>query len=454
MSMALSSEDEGNPLSDLPMNGFQRAIVAITFILMCLDGFDVLAASFAVPGIGQDWGLDRTQLGVILSAGLLGMAAGSLGSGAIADMIGRRPAILLNLLIMTIGMGATAFAQSYGQVVLLRVITGLGIGGMVVALNPMAAEFSNRQWRNFAVGLMAIGFPIGGMIGGVASAVLLEDYGWRAIFIAGGVFSLALFPLIYLLLPESIALLSAGRRVDRLQRINAILARCGHAAIERLPPSIVQRKVGYAALLAPDLRLGTVLMTAAFFLFFVTDFYFLGWIPQLVVDRGFSQSTASSIGAWCNIGGVAGGLALGWISRFADYRKLGLIACFGTTLTVVLFAWLPAGETMLGFLAALVGFFLFGTIVTLYGAVTRVFPARCRGSGAGLAIGVGRLGAIVAPVLSGHLFALGLSGVAVSALLGLGAVAAGFCFLALPDAAEHPSKGATGSRSLQTAAEV
>lgn len=432
MSMAPTPNfEDANPLLDLPMRGYQRLIVALTFILMSLDGFDVLAISFAAPGIGREWELDHTALGILISAGLAGMGVGSLVSGGLADRFGRRSTVILNLLMMTAGMLVSAASRDVVELSVLRFVTGLGIGGMVVALNPIAAEFSNRRWRVLSVSLMAIGFPVGGMIGGAAAGLLLEHYTWRSIFLSGGLFSLGMVPVVVFLVPESLALLSAKPSDANLIRVNRIMGRCGHAPLQAFAMPDRLRASALRELFTPGMMAQTALLTAAYFFFFITDFFFIGWIPQMAVDRGFEPSTAAYIAALCNLGGIVGGVVLGVVSSRIGLKPLGVLACWMTSATVILFAAVPAQLELLILLATVTGFFLFAGIVALYGAVPQVFPPTCRGSGAGLALGIGRIGAILGPLASGKLFALEFPTVTVSFVMAIGSAIAGLIFLKL-----------------------
>jgi len=159
----------GNPKSiidDGAMGVAQWVAVLVTVGLNALDGFDVLSISFASPGIAREWGIDKAILGWVLSMELLGMAAGSLLLGGVADKIGRRPTILGCLVAMAAGMFGAAYAHSVSGLLPWRLLTGLGIGGTLAAINAAAAELSNRRYRSFAMALMVIGYPIGGVIGG------------------------------------------------------------------------------------------------------------------------------------------------------------------------------------------------------------------------------------------------------------------------------------------------
>src|SRR5262249_34930832 len=164
----------------------QWAAVLVTVGLNALDGFDVLSISFASPGIAKDWGIDKATLGWVLSMELFGMAAGSLLLGGVADKVGRRPTILGCLIAMAAGMVWAGHVQGVAALLPCGLLTGLGIGGTLPAINAAAAELSNRRWRSLAMALMVIGYPLGGVIGGLFVQRLLIAAGWHAVFIAGG----------------------------------------------------------------------------------------------------------------------------------------------------------------------------------------------------------------------------------------------------------------------------
>ena len=172
-------------LDNSPMNGFQILAVGICIFLNGLDGFDVLAISFASPGIAEEWSISRAELGVVLAMELIGMAIGSMFLGGIADRFGRRPTILGCLVVMTGGMYAASAVHSVTMLLFVRFVTGLGIGGMLASINAMAAEYSNNKNRNLSVMLMSAGYPIGAILGGSVASILLATFDWRAVFVFG-----------------------------------------------------------------------------------------------------------------------------------------------------------------------------------------------------------------------------------------------------------------------------
>src|SRR5579863_2723545 len=176
------NDDPRELLATSPMTRMQILVVAITVGLTALDGFDVLSSSFAAPGIAREWGIDRAALGVVLSMDLLGMALGSIFLGGVADQIGRRNTLLGCLVLMTLGMTMVVGSHTVAGLCFWRIITGLGIGGMLASNNAVAAEFSNVRRRDLSVSVMAIGYPLGAIVGGSIAAQLLKGSTWRVVF--------------------------------------------------------------------------------------------------------------------------------------------------------------------------------------------------------------------------------------------------------------------------------
>ncbi|WP_375396687.1 MFS transporter [uncultured Sphingomonas sp.] len=429
MTIAVDPGDLRRGFSAAPMSRAQIAAVAVTVALSALDGYDVLSVTFAAPAIARDWGVGKAALGGLLSAGLAGMALGSLVLAPFADIVGRRTLVLASLMLMAAGMLLSAFAVSLSQLVAWRVLTGLGIGAMVAVINPLAAEFANTRRRALALALMAMGYPLGGLVGGLASALLLRFYGWPAVFLAGVAAAVLLIPVVLLFLPEPLAFLLARRRGDSLARVNALLVRCGRDRVTILPPETIKADAGYAAVFAPRQVGTTIRVTLANFLFVMAVYYVLSWLPQMVAEAGFPPSTASLVAAAANLAGIAGGVMLGWLARRAGLNRLTVATMIGLGLATTVFGLTPASLPLLVLAAGICGFFLFGGIAGLYATFAVSFAAEARASGSGFVIGIGRIGSAAAPLLAGWLFASGLGQGAVSAAFGACAVFAGLILL-------------------------
>lgn len=415
-----------------PMSRFQWGVVATMVGLNALDGFDVLSISFASPGIAKDWGIDRAALGIVLSMELVGMAIGSLFLGGVADRIGRRATILSSLCLMTVGMLGAASAHGVEVLSAWRVLTGLGIGGMLAATNAAVAEAANARHRSLAVVLMAAGYPIGTIIGGSISAVLLSMYDWRAVFVFGAVCSVLFVPLVLWRAPESVAFLMHKRPPDALARINATLARMGHPPVDTLPePEAAARKVPLVGLFSPGLIRATVLLTLAYLAHIMTFYFILKWIPKIVVDMGFPPPEAAGVLVWASIGGATGSLTLGLLTGKIRLLALTIIAMLLSTVLVIVFGRAQTDLTALSAVAAMAGFATNAGVVGLYALIAQSFPTGVRATATGFVIGVGRGGSALAPALAGFLFAAGFGLPTVAVLMGLGSIVGALALFAM-----------------------
>ena len=185
-----------------PMSAGQWYVVAICIGILALDGYDVLSIAFAAPGITEEWNVSKATLGIVLSLELMGMALGSIIMGALADSRGRRPTLLLGLIILTAGMLVAGMAPNLYVLGAARVFTGIGIGGLLAAATATSSDFCNDKNRSLAVVLVAGGFAFGVYLGATFLAPLLREYDWRVTFYLGALLSLGFIPLVYLLVPR------------------------------------------------------------------------------------------------------------------------------------------------------------------------------------------------------------------------------------------------------------
>jgi benzoate transport len=401
------NQDPRDTLAQSPMTRAQMRVVAITIGLCALDGFDVLAISFASPGIAREWGINRAALGVVLSMELLGMGVGSILLGGIADRAGRRYTVLGCLLVMTIGMALATTAHSTLALSVWRVVTGLGIGGMLASLNAIASEFANARRRDLCVSLMAIGYPLGAIIGGSIAAVLLRRSDWRTVFEFGALVSGLLIPIVFCWVPESVVWLCQRQPAGALERINLSLARLGYARVDTLPAAaLAPRSQGWAraGIFRPELIAATLLITLGYSLHVTTFYFTIKWIPKIVVDMGFTASMAASVLVWANVGGATGGAVLGVLTHHVGLKALTIAWLLASAVMVAVFGHSPADLTQLSLTCALAGFCTNGAIVGLYAIIARAYPADARAAGTGFAIGIGRSGAVLAPIIAGYLF--------------------------------------------------
>lgn len=431
--MTEAARDPRAVLADLPMTWRQGLAVAMCVALTALDGFDVLSISFASPGIAAEWRIDRAALGIVLSMELFGMALGSIVLGQVADSHGRRRAAVFCLAVMAIGMFGTTQAASIEALAATRLFTGLGIGGMLATTNALVAEYSNDRWRGAAVALMAAGYPLGAVAGGWIASALLVQGEWRDVFYFGAAATALFLPLIPLLLPEPVGSLLQRRPPDALAKVNRSLRRLGHTAIGQLPPvEPTVARAGLRELFSPRLRRVTLLLTLGDFLHVLTFYFILKWVPKIVVDMGFSASSAGGVLVWANVGGLLGGLAFSFLSLRFVVRALLIAAMLSSTVLVVIFGQGQADLAGLSWAAAVAGFFTNAGMVGLYAIIAASFPTAVRSGGTGFVIGIGRGGAALSPILAGFLFAAGWGLPTVAAVMALGSLLGALAIFLLP----------------------
>jgi benzoate transport len=388
-----------------PMSRFQVVAVILCIALNMLDGYDVLVMAFTASSVAMEWGLSASQVGILLSAGLFGMAAGSLFIAPLADRLGRRAVILLCLVLVTVGMVLSSVSTGPVQLAGLRALTGLGIGGMLASLNVITSEYSSGRWRSATVSLQVTGYPLGATVGGIIGAWLLGEYGWRSMFLFGGVCSAVMIPAVLLRLPESLDYLLARRPPDALQKVNALLRKMDRQPASDLPEVVTEtaRASGVGSLFKEGLGGATLRIWGAFFLQMLSFYFVLSWTPRLLVQAGMSAQQGVTGGVLLNLGGIIGGSIFAWLSVKRGLKPLSIGCFLLTALTMAAYAnvataFLPAVIT-----AALIGAVIFSAMASLYAMAPLLYPATIRSTGMGWSIGIGRIGAILAPITAGML---------------------------------------------------
>ena len=417
--------EQQNILEDRRMTSRQIVVVSLCVVLYALDGFDVLAISFSAPGIAEEWSISRGELGIVLAMELVGMSVGSVLLGMFADKWGRRPITIGCLLVMSMGMYLASTAKDVNTLLIIRFITGLGIGGMLATTTALVAEYSNARHRSFNVAVMATGYPIGIVVGGSIASVLLTYYDWRSVFLLGAIMTVSLLPLVWFLIPESISYLNDKRGPNALQKINAILSQLGHSTLEILPDA--EKEIvgsGWKDLFSPQLARTTIILTLAYSAHILTFYFILKWIPKIVVDMDYSAALAGGVLVWANVGGALGSVLLGWLTHHYRVRLLVIVAMVGSVVMINVFGMGQADLTQLAIVAGIAGFFTNSAVVGLYALLADSFPTHLRASGTGFVIGFGRAGAVMGPIMAGLLFDGGSSLAAVSFVMALGSLVA------------------------------
>lgn len=431
-----------------PMRGFQWLAIAVCVVLNMIDGFDVLVMAFTASSVTAQWSLSGAELGMLLSAGLLGMALGSLLLAPWADRVGRRALILLCLMLSGTGMVLSSLSQSPMQLALLRGLTGLGIGGILACSNVIASEYACARWRGLAVSLQSTGYALGATLGGLLAVWLLSHWGWRSVFLAGGLITFAAIPLVLLWLPESLDFLLSKQPRNALQRVNALAARLQQPSLSALPARPVQ-VAGSSGnpvlrLLEPGMLRSTLLIWLLFFLVMFGFYFIMSWTPKLLTSSGLSVQQGVTGGVLLSIGGIFGATLLGLLS--ARFPLSRVLAAFMLITAVMLLLFTGIGSSYLAALGMglLIGLFSNGCVAGLYALSPLLYGASIRATGVGWAIGIGRGGAILSPTVAGLMLDGGWQPLELYGWFALVFVAAALLLLVL-----LPARQAAGLRSSQ-----
>jgi MFS transporter, AAHS family, 4-hydroxybenzoate transporter len=428
-----------------PVGGFQIRLLLTCAAVLLLDGFDTQAIGYVAPALAKEWGLGKGALGPVFSAGLFGLMIGALVFGPLADRIGRKKIIIFSTLAFGIGALVTAFVHDVSTLLVIRFLTGLGLGGAMPNAIATTAEFNPQRRRSTMVMIMFCGFSVGAALGGLLAADLIPRFGWRSVFIVGGIAPLIMVPILAWRLPESIRFLALaghgpGRVAELLGRISPKTAFAPDAQFIVREARLTGMPVTH---LFREGRTSTTLLLWVVFFMSLLDLYFLSnWLPTVLNDLGASVSEAVAIGSMLQVGGVVGTFALGSVIDRFSFRALALVYF------VAVFAIGAIGQ--LGHSAALVtmaifvaGFCIVGGQIAANALAASFYPTAVRATGVGWALGVGRVGSIVGPLVGGVLLTQKWTAAAVfiaAAAAALCAALAAFCLSRL--AAGHGGKAA------------
>lgn len=392
-----------------PMSGFQWYIVGLATFLNALDGYDVLAMAFTANAVSGEFGLNGSQLGLLLSAGLVGMALGSLILGPFADKLGRRRILIISLLINLVGLALSATAGSSTELAIWRVVTGIGIGGILATVTVITSEYSNNKNRGMAVSIYTAGYGLGATLGGLLAARLIPEFGWRSVFLAGAAATLASLILVVVSIPESVDYLRVKRPAGAEEKALKIARRIGKPDTIGLgtvnPADSAQVKL--SDLLSGPFKVTTLKLWAAFF-FIMFGFYFANsWTPKLLVESGMTENQGIIGGLALTLGGTFGSLIYGVITTRFNSRHTLMVFTVLSALTLVVFITTTSIPMLAFGSGVLVGMLINGCVAGLYTVTPAAYPSALRTTGVGWGIGIGRFGAIFAPITVGALLDAG-----------------------------------------------
>lgn len=429
---ARQSIDVGELVDNQRLGRHTLLLLVLSFLAMMADGYDILALAYAAPDIVREWGVQRSALGPVFSAGLFGILFGAPLFGFAGDRFGRRPAIIGGCIIYGLCTLAAAWAPSLIVLTMLRFVTGIGIGGLMPNTIALNVEFAPKRWRATLVIVMFTGITLGGALPGWIAASLLPVYGWQILFLIGGVGPLVIAGLLYFFLPESIRFLvvHGGRRgqIEKLVRaFDPMIAIGPETRFVMASEAEPQRSASLRQLFAGSLSIITPLLWLLFATNLMATYFLNSWMPILFQDAGMSADYSALALSMFQIGGTLGGLA---ISVLLDrFGMIPVVILFCLAAPVVALIGTPGlSEAALLTVVSFAGFSILGLQFGINAISGLIYPTEVRSNGSGWAFAIGRFGSVVGPILGGALIAMHLPlrelFYAPAVSLALGAVAA------------------------------
>ena len=408
-----------------PVGRFQIRLLLMCAAVLFLDGFDTQSIGYVAPALAREWNLGKAALGPVFSAGLFGLMIGALLLSPAADRIGRKKIIILSTIAFGAGALATAFVEGVGALIFIRFLTGLGLGGAMPNAIAMTSEFSPRRRRATMVMLMFCGFSIGGALGGLVAAALIPHFGWRMVFIVGGVAPLLMAPILALKLPESVRFLALAGNADARvgQLLGFINPKAAFALASRFVVNEPELKgIPVKHLFKNGRTLVTLLLWVLFFMSLLDIYFLSNWLPTVLNDFGASVSKAAEVGSLLQIGGVVGTLLLGSIIDRFSFRAVALVY-FIAVFAIGAIGQLGHSIVLISSAIFVAGFCIAGGQIASNALAAGFYPTSVRATGIGWALGIGRIGSIIGPLVGGVLLSLKWSAGEVF----LAAAAAAFC---------------------------
>lgn len=400
-----------------PMRPRQWMIITVAVVLMMTEGYDVQAMAFTATAVTEDLGITDAQLGFLLSASLVGVAIGAAFVGPFADRYGRRPVLLLSIVVNMVGLFLTATADSMGEILAWRLLTGLGIGGIMTSGIVLVSEYSNAKYRALALSIYSAGFPIGATLGGLLAVPVINNFGWEGVFLLGGATTVVALIGAALFIPESIDHLTtryrAGARKahDQAARIARRLGIPGPIELGAGSAQTPARS-GYRALVTRQNIRGTLLLWLVYFLVMAAFYFASSWTPRLLVDIGLTAEQGIWGGLVIMAGGLVGNILYGSCAARWDPRRVMIAFAVISAVLMVVFATTTATLFLALGIGLLLGIFINGCMAALYTIAPLAYTPELRSTGVGVAMAIGRCGSILAPILVGGLLDLGWAPVA------------------------------------------
>jgi AAHS family 4-hydroxybenzoate transporter-like MFS transporter len=404
--------DLGTAIESQTDGWYSSLILILCCAAMAVEGYDAQVVAYAAPAVIREWQIDKAYFAPVFSAALFGYMIGATFLSGISDRLGRQRTLVIGNIVFGLLTVASAFATTIPALLVLRFVAGLGLGCSIPSVMALGVEYAPQRRRAFRVSVLFVGYTLGAALGGFVTAALMTRFGWQSAFYFGGFGSLAIALVAYVFMPESVRFLAIKDPND--PRIVSIMTKL-RPDLGIGPPTrftameeSAQQGLPVRHLFTEKRALLTSLLWLSFILSLTGHHFLTSWLPTVLDSNGVPLAHAVIAGALIQFGGAAGSLMVG---RLLD--RIGIVAIAIAFVLAIPFVVLIGARSMpeyqLMAVIFLAGLFLLGGQVGLNALAGTVYPTFIRSTGAGWALGVGRVGSILGPAIGGVLIALKLS---------------------------------------------
>jgi AAHS family 4-hydroxybenzoate transporter-like MFS transporter len=392
-----------------PLSRFQITTIGLCALVMVLDGFDTQCIGFLVPSIAETFRLPLKAFTPVFAWALIGFMTASMIMGPVADRWGRKWPVVVSTLLFATFATLTGRASSFHEVVIFRALTGLGLGGAMPNVVALTSEYAPKRLQRVFVSTLFFGMPLGALLGGLASSAMIPAWGWRSVFYLGGILPLLVALVLIVALPESVQYLAV--RSGDSRKIAAIMARVAPEMADIPASSLIapdRRREGLPVkyLFVEGRALGTILLWIPFFMNLLMIYFIVSWLPALLRQAAMPVSAGVKAISMFSLGGIIGSLAQGRLmNRYGAYVVLGA-EFLVSTLLIGSLAFAAGSLAFIMTVTFVLGFTIQGAQGGLNALAASFYPTAMRSTGVGWALGIGRVGSIVGPVLGGVMLSL------------------------------------------------
>jgi AAHS family 4-hydroxybenzoate transporter-like MFS transporter len=394
---------------DQRLSSFQIRTIILCGFVAVLDGFDTQSIGFLAPSIATSLNVPLQTFAPVFVAGLLGLMCGAGILGPVADRWGRRWTVIVATTAFGVFSFATAYATSFDELLVFRFLTGIGLGGAMPNVVALTAEYAPKRLQAIFVSMLFTGMPLGAVLGGLVASALLPLYGWQSVFYVGGILPLAMVAVLIAKLPESAEfLIVRNARMDRVRSIvrNIAPGLAGLETMRFVPDAAKLGGFSVKHLFTEGRTPGTLLLWVPYFMNLLIIYFVISWLPAILRQASMPISAGVMAISLFSLGGIAGSLLQGVTMRRFGNRPV-LVVEFGVSVLLIgSLAVLPASYGLIMVVAVLLGIFVQGAQAGLNALVAAFYPTAIRSTGVGWALGVGRIGSVVGPILGGVMLSL------------------------------------------------